>query len=253
VAWTRRLGCPLRVLGNGSNLLAPDAGVRGIVLHLANQLAARRTDGDELVAEAGCFLPKLAHDAATAGLRGLECVVGVPGTVGGGCVTNAGIPSGTLGDVLVAVDVLLPTGAVAALARAELALGHRESRLRHEPWIVLGARVRLAPDDPGAIAERMREHLAYRRRTQPLNLPSCGSVFRRPAEGLPGALLEAVGAKGLRVGDAEVSALHANWIVNLGQATAADVRALMAELAARVRDRLGVALVPEVVVWEPDA
>lgn len=249
VDWTRRHGWPLRVLGNGSNLLVPDAGVEGLVLHLANQLADACFDGSTLVAEAGCFLPKLARAAGELGLSGLECVVGVPGTVGGGCVTNAGIPSGTLGDCLVSLDALDAAGDVRALARDELALGHRDSRLRHEPWVVLSAKFALTPGDSGAILERMRAHLEYRRRTQPLNQPTCGSVFRRPPGGYPGELLERAGCKGLRVGQAVVSDLHANWIVNLGGARAADVRALMDELRTRVQTVCGVELVAEVEVW----
>jgi UDP-N-acetylmuramate dehydrogenase len=264
VAWCRGAGVPCRALGNGSNLLAPDEGVRGVVLHLANNLAAARFGEDgELWAEAGCFLPKLARDAATLGRGGLECVVGVPGTVGGACVTNAGIPSGTIGDVLVDVDVLTADGQVRTLARGDLALGHRTSRLREEDWIVLGARLALPADDPEAIKGRLAEHLEYRRRTQPLNQATCGSVFRHIKGTEPffaakkgsvpfiGALLEAAGCKGLRRGAAEVSALHANWIVNLGGASAADVRALMADMQARVRAHCGAELTAEVVVWEP--
>lgn len=251
-AWTRAAGCPLRVLGNGSNLLAPDEGVAGVVLHLANHLAGHDFDRDELWAEAGCFLPKLARQAAELGRTGLECLVGVPGTIGGACVTNAGIPSGTIGDALLEVEALGPDGNVVTLPKAALALGHRDSRLRHEPWTVLAARLALGRDEPAAILARLAAHLAYRRATQPLNQPSCGSVFRRPAQGFPGAILEAAGCKGLTRGAAQVSELHANWIVNLGGATAADVRALMAEMQARARAGAGVELTPEVVIWSAD-
>ncbi|MBI5833308.1 MAG: UDP-N-acetylmuramate dehydrogenase [Armatimonadetes bacterium] len=252
VAWCRDRHWPCRLLGNGSNLLAPDDGVAGVVVHLANQMAEARWDGTRLDADAGCFLPKLAREAADRGLSGLECVVGVPGTVGGGCVTNAGIPSGTLGDVLLDVDVLLPDGSVRRLTVDEMALGHRESVLRHEPWLALGARFDLRPDEPQAVRARLSEHLAYRRRTQPLSLPSCGSVFRRPAAGFPGALVEAAGCKGLRRGEAQVSELHANWIVNLGAARAADVLWLIDTVRERVRAQSGVELVLEVQIWSAD-
>ncbi len=249
VGWCRAGGWPCRLLGNGSNLLAPDNGVDGVVLHLANQMTQTTWDGTRLEADAGCFLPKLAREAADRGLSGLECVVGVPGTVGGGCVTNAGIPSGTLSDTLVDADLLLPDGEVRRAAAPDMAFGHRQSVLRREPWLALGARFELRPDEPEAIRARLTEHLAYRRRTQPLNLPSCGSVFRRPAEGFPGALIEAAGGKGLRLGDAQVSELHANWIVNLGSATAAEVRALIDQVSALVLAHSGVELVLEVEIW----
>lgn len=252
VALAEAEGWRCRVIGNGSNLLCPDDGVRGLVLHLAGALTGVRFEGPEIEVEAGAFLPKLARQAGARGLSGLEGLVGVPGTIGGGCVMNAGVPSGTLGDVLVEVEVLRPGGAVERWTVEELALGHRESRLQHEPGIVLSARLRLAPGDPAEIAARMDEHMAYRRRTQPLTLPTCGSVFRRPAEGYPGQLLEEAGCKGLRRGDAEVSSLHANWIVNLGGARAEDIRWLMDEMRRRVRERTGIELVPEVIVWESD-
>lgn len=239
-----------RVMGNGSNLLCPDEGVRGLVLNLTNSLAGIEWREPELQAEGGVFLPKLAREAASRGLAGLECVVGVPGTVGGGCVMNAGVPDGTLGDVLVEVELLLPDGTVETRPAEALGLGHRESRLQREQAVVLAARLRLRPDDPTAIAARMDHHMAHRRRTQPLHEKTCGSVFRRPAEDYPGRLIELAGCKGLRVGDAEVSALHANWIENRGGATAADVRRLMAEIVARVERQFGVTLVPEVIVWE---
>ncbi len=240
---------PVRVMGNGSNLLCPDAGVPGLVINLTNCLAAHCFDGEILTAEAGCFLPKLARQAAVAGYAGLECVVGVPGTVGGGCAMNAGIPSGTLGEVLVDLDWLTFAGVERCRPAAELDFGHRQSRLQHEDGLVLQARFRLTPDQPAAILARLDEHLAYRRRTQPLSEATCGSVFRRPEGAFPGQLIEAAGCKGLRVGDAEVSQQHANWIINRGQATAADVRHLIETVRERVRQQSGVELVLEVVDW----
>lgn len=250
-ALARRSGWPLRVMGNGSNLLCPDQGVRGLVLNLTNSLAEVRIDGTAVVAEAGAFLPKLARETGGRGLLGLEGVVGVPGTVGGGCVMNAGVPSGVVGDVLSWVEVLTEQGEERRLGRDELALGHRESRLQHEPWLVLAARFELTPGDAEAALARMAEHMAYRKRTQPLSEATCGSVFRRPPDDYPGRLIEVAGGKGLRRGGAVVCELHANWIVNEGGASAADVRALMADLRERVRRQCGVELVPEVVVWEP--
>lgn len=242
---------PWRVMGNGSNLLCPDEGVRGLVLNLTNALAATEFDGLTLRAEGGAFLPRLAREAAARGLAGLECVIGVPGTVGGGCVMNAGVPDGTIGDVLVETEVLTAAGEVRTMRRDELALGHRESRLQREPAIVLAATLRLRADEPAEIEARMASHMAHRKRTQPLGEATCGSVFRRPEGDYPGRLIEAAGGKGLRCGEAEVSSLHANWIVNRGGATAADVRRLMDEVQARVKALSGIELVPEVIVWSP--
>lgn len=249
VDWARDHGQPLHILGNGSNLLCPDEGVPGVVVHLANHLAAFEFEGTTIRAEAGVFLPKLAREAASRGLSGLECVVGVPGTVGGGCVLNAGVPSGTLGEVLVAVEVLTSAGEVKTVPQAELELGHRTSRLQRDSSLVLSASLSLRPGAPAAIEAQMVEHMAYRRRTQPLSQPSCGSVFRRPVEGHPGKFIEDAGCKGLQRGQAQVSALHANWIVNLGGATAGDVRWLMDEIQRRVHEQFGVELVPEVMAW----
>ncbi len=247
----RRSDWPWRVMGNGSNLLCPDQGVRGLVLNLTNALAATEFDGLTLRAEGGAFLPRLAREAAARGLAGLECVIGVPGTVGGGCVMNAGVPDGTLGDVLVEIEVLTAAGEVRTMVPDDLALGHRESRLQHEPAVVLAATLRLRADEPAEIEARMASHMAHRKRTQPLGEATCGSVFRRPEGDYPGRLIEAAGGKGLRCGQAEVSSLHANWIVNRGGATADDVRRLMDEVQARVKALSGIELVPEVIVWSP--
>ena len=249
VAFAHLSGWPVRVMGNGSNLLCPDEGVDGLVVNLTNTLADQAFDGDLLTAEAGCFLPKLARQAAQAGYAGLECVVGVPGTVGGGCVMNAGIPAGTLSDILVDLDWLAPDGALQTRPAASLGFGHRESVLQHEQGIVLAARLRLQPDEPASILARLDEHLAYRRQTQPLSEATCGSVFRRPEGAFPGQVIESAGCKGLRVGDAEVSQQHANWILNRGHATAADVRNLIETIRERVRQHTGLELVLEVIDW----
>ncbi|MCC7491309.1 MAG: UDP-N-acetylmuramate dehydrogenase [Fimbriimonadaceae bacterium] len=251
VALARAAGQRVWVMGNGSNLLCPDAGVRGLVLNLTGALAGVQISGDQVIAEAGAFLPKLARDTLAVGLRGLECVGGVPGTIGGGVVLNAGIPEATLGQVVERVDLLDEQGETFTLPAAELHFAHRSSLLQQRPWLVLAATLRLQPGDRAAGEAKLAEHLAYRRRTQPLKEATCGSVFRRPPGDFPGRVIEICGGKGLRVGGAEVSSLHANWIVNRGGATAADVQALIAELQRRARAQCGIELVPEVIVWEP--
>lgn len=247
----RRRGYPLRLLGNGSNVLAPDSGVRGIVVRLAGGLANVTFEGTRVTAEAGAFLPKLARDAAARGLAGLECVVGVPGTIGGGVVMNAGVPGATLGERVVGVDLQsLTESSRRCRAHADCRFGHRTSVFRETREVIQQVTLELVPDDPAAITARMDQHLAHRRATQPLNLPSAGSVFRRPADDTPpGKLLEEAGCKSLRRGGAAVSDLHANWIVNLGGATADDVRGLIATMRERVLDRCRVELELEVIVW----
>jgi len=254
LAYANQEGWPVRVMGNGSNLLCPDPGVRGLVINLTNSLAEHHFEGEVLLAEGGCFLPKLARQAATAGFAGLECVVGVPGTVGGGCVMNAGIPSGTMSDTLIDLDWLALDGTETRRENATLGFGHRDSVLQTESGIVLRARFRLTRDEPAAILARLDEHLAYRRKTQPLSEATCGSVFRRPGGAFPGQVIEEAGCKGLRIGDAEVSQQHANWIINRGRATAADVRNLIATIRERVRKHHGIELVLEVIDWtaEPE-
>lgn len=250
-----RRGYPLRLLGNGSNVLAPDSGVRGIVVKLAGGYAQVEFQGHHVRAEAGAFLPKLARDAAARGLAGLECVVGVPGTVGGGVVMNAGVPGATLGERVTRVEAR-PLGLeqLETFDRDACRFRHRGSRFCDSQMVIWSVELELEPDDPAAIAARMDEHMAHRRATQPLYLPSAGSVFKRPADGTPpGRLLEEAGCKGLRRGGAAVSELHANWIVNLGGATADDVRGLIDTMRQRVLDHCGVALELEVVVWQEAA
>jgi UDP-N-acetylmuramate dehydrogenase len=162
---------------------------------------------------------------------------------------NAGIPSGTLSDVLVEVTWLDSAGQISHRSAESLAFGHRESCLQRERGVVLTARFQLRQDEPAEILARLEEHLAYRRRTQPLSEATCGSVFRRPEGAFPGQVIEQAGCKGLRVGDAEVSQQHANWILNRGRATAADVRHLIEMIQERVRQQTGIELVLEVVDW----
>ena len=249
-AWAGRQALPLCCIGAGSNLLIADGGLTGLSLCL-RRLQGSRLDPREgwVEAEAGEPIPTLARKAARAGLSGLEWAVGIPGTVGGAAVMNAGAQGGCTAEWLHSVQVLDPAqpDRPFSLSAGELGFAYRHSRLQGEPLIVLSARFRLAPGhDPAAVTARTTANLHSRTSSQPYQQPSCGSVFRNPEPQKAGRLIEALGLKGLRIGGAEVSTLHANFIVNIGGATAADIHALIAEVQRRVAAGHGIDLHPEV-------
>jgi UDP-N-acetylmuramate dehydrogenase len=240
----------LRCIGAGSNLLVADAGLGGLTLCL------RRLQGSQLDATTGLVealagepIPTLARKAARAGLAGLEWAVGIPGTVGGAVVMNAGAQGGCVADCLESVDLLDPADpdTVITLRAGDLDYAYRHSRLQEEAWIVLAARFRLqSGQDPAAVSRRTSANLHSRTSSQPYQQPSCGSVFRNPEPHKAGQLIEALGLKGLRVGDAQVSPIHANFIVNCGMASAADIANLIAQVQHQVLQAHGIALHTEV-------
>jgi UDP-N-acetylmuramate dehydrogenase len=235
---------PVTPLGNASNLLISDDGVRGVVLVLAGELADAARDGDLLHVGGGADLVRLLRQADRAGWPGLGPLAGVPGTMGGAVVMNAGTHLGEVADILVDVDVALPGGARATLPASALALRYRSSTLPNGA-VVLGATVRCAGDvEEGR--QKIREHLAYRAATQPTHQRSCGSTFRNPPGTSAGRLIEACGLKGFTIGAAQVSPKHANFVVNLGGATAAELRAVVEHVRRVVAEREGVVLTPEV-------
>jgi UDP-N-acetylmuramate dehydrogenase len=241
---------PFRVIGAGSNLLIADRGLPGLTL-CNRRLQGSRVDGESGVveAEAGEPIPSLARKVARAGLHGMEWAVGIPGTVGGAAVMNAGAQGGCTAEWLDSLLVLDPTRPEEPfrIAAAELAFAYRHSLLQLEPLVVLSARFSLEPGhDPAAITARTTANLHSRTSTQPYQQPSCGSVFRNPEPQKAGQLIEALGLKGTQIGGAEVSPIHANFIVNRGGATAADIDALIALVQERVRESNGIALHPEV-------
>jgi len=242
----------LFVLGNLTNVLIDDAGLPGWVLRLGADLARTDWHGSCVRAEAGCALPALAREAAHRGLAGLEFAVGIPGTVGGAVAMNAGAAGTDVASVLREVHALSPEGRHVRLDRRELELGYRTSRLRRTGgWIVLDALLELAPGEQAAIERTMAGHLARRRDSQPLDLPSVGSIFKNPPDGHAARLIEAAGCKGWREGDAMVSDKHAGWIVNVGQATAEQVLTLIRRVRQAVRAQSGVELELEVVLVGP--
>ena len=251
LAWGRSEGMPLRWIGAGSNLLIADRGLAGLTL-CSRRLQGSRIDGRDgwLEAEAGEPIPTLARKAARAGLHGLEWAVGIPGTVGGAAVMNAGAQGGCTAEWLDSVEVLDPQrpDAPFRLSRRDLGYAYRHSRLQDGSLLVLSARFRLeAGHDPAAVTARTSANLHSRTSSQPYQQPSCGSVFRNPEPQKAGRLIEALGLKGLRLGDAQVSPIHANFIVNIGTARAADIDALIRLVQERVRASDGVELHPEVI------
>lgn len=247
-------GIPWRVLGLGSNVLAPDEGLDGVTLLLADNFAGVEVLPGALVrAAAGATNAEVAAAARDAGLAGYEFASGIPGTIGGAAIMNAGAYEGQFSDVAVEVRCLVPSEGswrVANVPAPEAAWGYRTSRMMREGWVVLGAMLQLRPDSPAAIAARMEDLRERRESKQPLEMPSAGSTFKRPEGHFAGALIQEAGCQGLRVGGAQVSTKHAGFVVNTGDATAADVLALIAEVQRRVFEATGVQLEPEVRLWQ---
>ena len=250
VAWSGQHGLPLHCIGAGSNLLISDGGLDGLTL-CNRRLQGSCLDATDgwIDAEAGEPIPSLARKAARAGLSGLEWAVGIPGTVGGAVVMNAGAQGGCIAEWLHSVQLLDPKQPDRTLtwSASDLVFGYRQSRLQQEPLIVLSARFRLDHGhDPATVTARTSANLHSRTSTQPYQQPSCGSVFRNPEPHKAGHLIEALGLKGLQIGGAQVSPMHANFIVNLGGASAADMAALIAAVQRRVHAAHGITLHPEV-------
>ena len=241
----READADVYLVGNGSNLIVRDGGLKGLTIVLGEPFSEVRVEGNAIIAQAGAPLARVAAAAQEAGLSGLEFASGIPGTLGGGCAMNAGAYGGELKDVLESAQVLLD-GELRTLSRDEMEMGYRTPRALREGGIVLEARFVLAPDDREAIAARMRELNARRREKQPLNLPSAGSTFKRPEGHFAGALIEGCGLKGCSIGGAQVSEKHAGFVVNTGGATAADILKLIEHVHDVVLRETGVELEPEV-------
>ena len=247
--WAAASGTPWRILGNGSNLLIRDEGVRGLVLRVRRTLDGIHVEGTRVVAGAGASFPAVANAAAHHGLAGLEFAAGIPGSVGGAVVMNAGWHQYETGNVVLRVDFLTPDGERELWPRERCAFGYRTSAFKGRAGIILEATFGLAQDDPEAVRARLDQFAASRRQNQPTELPSCGSVFLKPPGDFAGRLIEAAGLKGAREGGIEVSTKHANFFVNVGGGTAHDVLALVARVEREVNERFGVKLQREFEVW----
>lgn len=240
---------PVYVLGNGSNLLVSDDGVPGFVLVLTGEFDRYAVESTRVTAGGGYNLPKLATQVAKMGLGGLEFACAIPGTVGAGLVINAGAHGGDLSQVVTAATVVRPDGRAETLRPEDIGFGYRTSRLQGMSAIVVEVQMELHPERLDLMQEHMKHHLERRRVTQPLNLPNAGSVFMNPHGDYAGRLIEQCGLKGVREGGAQVSEKHANFIVNLGNATAKDVLILLDRVRNVVQERFGVRLEPEVKIW----
>ena len=249
IAFARSCGARPLVIGNGTNLLFPDAGVDRLVVNTREYAEVSIDAQGRVVAESGASLARTAVFAQQRGLTGLEFAHGIPGSVGGAVCMNAGAYGGEMKDVVEEVTLLLPEEGVRRFSGAEMAFGYRHSFLSDHPEAVaLRATFRLTPGDGSAIRERMRELMGKRRAGQPLEYPSAGSTFKRPEGYFAGTLIDQCGLKGLTVGGAQVSEKHAGFVINRGGASCADVTALMAEIQRRVWKEKGVRLEPEVKV-----
>ncbi len=236
-------GAPLAVIGAGSNVIAPDDGLAGIVIETKNALAGIAYRGHELArAGAGVSLVDLARDAARRGFGGLEPLSCIPGTVGGAVVMNAGTRAGDTAGVLERIGVCTSSGRTRIFGARELGFGYRRSIVLGSDWLVLWAEFRIAPGDPVNSLRAIDEQWEERSRKFPLEEPSAGSVFKRPPGDYAGRLIEACGCKGMRVGGALVSERHANFIVNTGSATASDIMELIARIRKAVYEKTGIYL-----------
>ena len=238
------------ILGAGTNVLAPDEGIRGLVICLKDCLGGmEQTGGDCVRIMAGVTMTRAAVFAANLGLGGMEFAHGIPGTVGGGVYMNAGAYGGEIRDICQSVDVMDLQGNVRTLSNEEMKFSYRHSILEDDGGIVISALFKLNPMDPAEIREKMKELQGKRSASQPLDLPSAGSAFKRPVGGYAAALIDQAGLKGFAVGGAAISTKHAGFAVNLGDATAQDVRGLLEQVSNIVFEKSGIRLEPEVRIW----
>lgn len=246
LGFARKHGLPVTVVGNGSNLLVLDGGIRGLTLRICGGLKEMAVDGEQITAGAGAMLPALSRLAARSSLSGLEFGAGIPAAVGGAVLMNAGAFGQIIGNLVQGVQVLGLNGRMETIERSRLEFHYRHSSLMDRELVILKAVFRLCRGEPSEIWERMSGNLDKRKKNQPLDQPSAGSVFRNPPGGSAGELIERAGFKGVTVGDAQVSPKHANFIVNLGNARAGQVLELIERIRERVSSLYGVELVPEV-------
>lgn len=246
VAACRELRVPYYILGNGSNLLVGDGGYRGVVIQLFKNYSDIIIEGTVVKAQAGALLSRIASRARDAGLAGFAFASGIPGTIGGAAVMNAGAYGEELKDVLLEAEVLDGEGRILHLSREELEMGYRTSVIARRGYLVLSCTLGLIPGDREEITAYMEELRTRRVTKQPVDMPSAGSTFKRPEGYFAGKLIMDAGLRGYTVGDAQVSEKHCGFVINRGEATAKDVRTLMDDVVRRVKEQFGVVLEPEV-------
>ena len=247
LGYLARVEIPYFIMGNGSNLLVGDKGYRGIVLQLSEKMNEIRVEGNRIYAQAGAFLSRVAKTALDEGLTGLEFAAGIPGTVGGGVVMNAGAYDGEMKMVAETVSVLDKTGMKLELDNATMEFGYRTSAIKKHPFIVTECCFLLKKGDKQAIAEKMEDFQRRRKAKQPLEYPSAGSTFKRPEGYFAGKLIMEAGLSGKKIGGAQVSEKHCGFIINTGTATAKDIRQLISFVQEEVYQKFSIKLEPEVI------
>lgn len=246
LALCRQYYVPYSFIGNGSNLLVGDKGIRGVVIEMTDPMGNIEVDGTKITAQAGAMLSKIANTAASNGLGGMEFAAGIPGSVGGAVVMNAGAYGGEMKDIIEKVYVLDENGAQLELDRDALDLGYRHSCIPEKKYIVTKVVLELVPRNEAEIRSEMKELNEKRAEKQPLQYPSAGSTFKRPEGYFAGKLIMDAGLRGYQVGGAQVSEKHCGFVINKGDATAADICQLMRDVSDKVQAQFGVVLEPEV-------
>jgi UDP-N-acetylmuramate dehydrogenase len=242
----RREKIPFFILGNGSNLLVGEKGFRGVVIQIYRNMSQVRIEKDIITAQAGALLSLVSKKAMEASLSGMEFASGIPGTLGGAAVMNAGAYGGEMKDILRSVTVLTPDGTVKELAADELQLGYRTSAVKEKGYVALEAKLQLTFGEQAEIKKRMDELKEQRVTKQPLEYPSAGSTFKRPEGYFAGKLIQDAGLRGYRVGGAQVSEKHCGFVINTGEATADDVAKLIRDVQEKVFEKFQVKLETEV-------
>lgn len=246
IALCQSYAIPWQVIGNGSNLLVSDKGISGLVIELGKEASQVTVNGCSIKAEAGALLSAVAAKAAAHGLTGMEFASGIPGTIGGAVVMNAGAYGGEMKQIVAKATVLTAEGREKVLSLEELDFGYRHSWVMENHAIVLDTELLLEKGSPEAIRERMAQLRSQRSEKQPLEFPSAGSTFKRPEGYFAGKLIQDAGLRGYRVGDAQVSEKHCGFVINRGEATAAQIRQLISDVQTRVETQFGVTLETEV-------
>ncbi len=248
VKFLRQTGNKFFLLGNGTNILVSDKGYDGIIVKLSGDFAKVEVDGDRIRCGAAALLPFVAHEAAEHGLSGMEFAAGIPGSIGGAMVMNAGAYDGDMGLITENVEVLDPSCEFITLENNTMEFEYRKSVIKGLDYIVTGAELKLTPGNKDEILAKMNELNAERREKQPLEFPSAGSTFKRPEGGFAGKLIMDAGMRGYTIGGARVSDKHCGFIVNLGYASSADIYDVMCEVQDRVKQRFNVKLEREVIL-----
>ena len=239
---------PYFVIGNGSNLLVGDKGYHGIILYLGDGMDQIQVDGNRLTIQAGCLMSRIAREACEHALTGFEFASGIPGSIGGGVVMNAGAYDGELGQIVTKVWVMNEEGEILVLNNQDMEFGYRTSVIKKRPFIVVQVEMELQPGNQEEIAAKMTELNRRRRDKQPLQYPSAGSTFKRPQGYFAGKLIMDAGLRGYSIGGACVSEKHCGFIINKNHASAADVAEVICEVQERVKEKFGVTLETEVIL-----